>query len=552
MARAVKKAPVLDLDPSQSRIQELEEAHRAMAQSEELFRALFDSLDVTILTLEAGTGAVLHVNRRMCEMFGYTPLEAVKVDLGDLSIGISPCSRVEALEFMQKAAQGVPQNFEWLAKDKSGRPFWVELYLRRMLIGGADRLLATARDITERKQLEAEQAGRLKRAEAQNAVFLALAGVGSDFQAALDLITHHLAIQIGDLCVLDLLEADGTLHPAALSQPYLDGSRLMPAITSLPRLALNSAGAGEVVSSGESMRVTDPSRTAIIPKIRSEFLPYLNRYGIHSLVIVPMRAQGKSIGTITLVKGGSSRPYSAEDQTMLQSLADRAALAITNAKLNAENLRQAEELRQSNIVLEQRVAERTAELGEANERLQRLAIEDALTGLANRRRFNEVMDEEIRRARRSGQPFAMLLCDVDQFKRFNDHYGHQAGDGCLSSVGATMGQLFRRAGELPARYGGEEFAVVLPDTNAHNAMLAAEMLRKAVMALEIPHAKSDVAAYVTLSIGVISSKVDPNTDASWFIEKADEALYKSKSSGRNRAILAEDKPEKVRDPEPST
>jgi diguanylate cyclase (GGDEF)-like protein/PAS domain S-box-containing protein len=501
-------------------------------------------LDVTILTLDMESSAILHVNRRMCEMFGYSPSEALTIDLGDLSIGISPCSRVEALEFVQKAAQGEPQNFEWLAKDKNGRPFWVDMFLRLMHLGGEDRLLATARDITERKQLEAEQAGRLKRAEAQNAVFLALAGVGSDFQAALDLITHHLAIQIGDLCILDMLEADETLHAAALSQPYLDGSRLMPELAALPQLTLKSAGPGEVASTGESLRVTDPSRAKINPKLRSEFLPYLERYGIHSLVIVPMRAQGKSIGTITLVKGGSSRPYSAEDQTMLQSLADRAALAITNAKLNAENLRQAEELRQSNIVLEQRVAERTAELGQANERLQRLAIEDALTGLANRRRFNEIMDEEIRRARRSGHPFAMLLCDVDQFKRFNDHYGHQAGDGCLSAVGATMGQLFRRAGELPARYGGEEFAVVLPDHDAEKAMLAAEMLRKAIEALEIPHAKSDVSPFVTLSIGVITSKVNPKTDATWYIERADEALYRSKSEGRNRALLAEVKPEK--------
>jgi len=538
MARPAKKDPVAEADPVQSRLQELEAAYRAMTQSEELFRALFDSLDVAILILDVTSGGIFHVNRRMCEIYGYTSAEALKLNFGDLSIGISPCSPVEALELIQKAAQGQLQNFEWLSKDKTGRPFWVEMSLKQMLIGGEDRLLATGRDITERKQLEAEQAGRLKRAEAQNAVFLALAGVGSDFQAALDLITHHLAIQIGDLCILDMLSEDGSLHPAAISQPYLDGSRIMPALSTLTPLPANATGAGQVAGSGESIRITDPSRTTITPRIRPEFVPYLDRYGIHSLVIVPMRAQGKSIGTITLVKGGSSRSYSAEDQTMLQSLADRAALAITNAKLNAENLRQAEELRQSNSVLEQRVAERTAELGEANERLQRLAIEDALTGLANRRRFNEVMDEEIRRARRSGQPFAMLLCDVDQFKRFNDHYGHQAGDGCLSAVGATMGKLFRRAGELPARYGGEEFAVVLPDTDAEKAMLAAEMLRKAIEALGIPHEKSDVSPSVTLSIGVISSKILAKTDATWFIERADEALYLSKSQGRNRALLA--------------
>jgi len=536
MARAVKKTPVLEADPPAAAVREL--------PGEDLFKELFDSLDVAVLTLDVESGAVLHFNRRMGEMFNYAPEEILGLSFGDLSIGISPCSRVEAKEFMQKAALGEPQTFEWLAKEKGGRPFWIEVFLKRLGLGGEDRLLATARDITERKHVEAEQAGRLKRAEAQNAAFLALAGVGSDFQSALSLITHHLAIQIGDLCILDMLDENGTLRPAALSQPYLDGSRLMPELDSLPSLGLDSEGPGEVATKGESLRITDPTRAAITPKLRADFQPYLERYGVHSLVIVPMRAQGSSIGTITLVKGGSSRPYSAEDQTMLQSLADRAALAIANARLNAENLRQAEELRQSNIILEQRVAERTAELGEANERLQRLAIEDALTGLANRRRFNEVMDEEIRRARRSQTSFALLLCDVDQFKRFNDHYGHQAGDGCLRAVGGAMGQLFRRAGELPARYGGEEFAVVLPEHTAEKALLAAEMLRKAIEALQIPHEKSDVAVHVTLSIGVIAGKVSSHTDASWFIERADEALYQSKHNGRNRSTLAEAKAEK--------
>jgi diguanylate cyclase (GGDEF)-like protein len=149
------------------------------------------------------------------------------------------------------------------------------------------------------------------------------------------------------------------------------------------------------------------------------------------------------------------------------------------------------------------------------------------------------MDEEIRRARRSQEPFSLLLCDVDFFKKFNDHYGHQSGDGCLHSVGGALVKLFRRAGELPARYGGEEFAVVLPGTNEEHAMLAAEMLRKAVEDLNIPHAESSAAPYVSLSIGVVSAKVGPKMDAAWFIERADTALYQSKATGRNKVSLAE-------------
>jgi len=509
------------------------------SNSEKISSKLFDALDVAIIIHELETGAILQVNQPMCEMYGFPVEEALSLDVGRLCIGLSPCSKEDLLEWMRKAADVGPQNLEWLAKDNHGRPFWVEMFLRRIQIDGQDRILATIRDITERKQLDSEQTARLKRAEAQNAVFLALAGVGADFQVAMKLITHHLAIQIGDLCILDMLDSEGMLHVEAISQPYLDGSSLLPDIASLPALPVDSPGAGVVAAMGESLRITDASQAQIKTRVRPQFQPYLDRFGIHSLVIAPMRADRRSIGAITLVKGSSSRPYSAEDQAMLQSLADRAALAIVNAKLNAENLRQAEELRQINAQLEQRVAERTTELAAANERLQRLAIEDALTGLANRRRFNEVMDEEIRRARRSGEPMALLLCDVDFFKRFNDHYGHQAGDMCLHSVGKAMGQVFRRAGELPARYGGEEFAVVLPNHDTVQAMRAAEKLKGAIEAMGIPHANSEAADHVTLSIGVISATTDRDSTASWFIEKADAALYRSKSGGRNCATLAE-------------
>lgn len=508
--------------------------------AEQASSILFDALDVAIILHELGTGTIRQVNQRMCEMYGFKQEEALQLDLGRLCIGLSPCSKEDLLDWMRKAETEGPQNLEWLAKDSHGRPFWVEMFLRKIQIDGQEQILATIRDITERKQLESEQAARLKRAEAQNAVFLALAGVGADFKAAIQLITHHLAIQIGDLCILEMLDAESQLQVEAISQPYLDGSALLPGIQSLGGISQDSPGAGVVAAMGESIRITDPGQSQIKSRMRPEFRTYMDRFGIHSLVIAPMRADRRSIGTITLVKGGSSRPYSAEDQAMLQNLADRAALAIVNAKLNAENIRQAEELRQINAELEQRVAERTQELAAANERLHRLAIEDALTGLANRRRFNEVMDEEIRRARRNKESLALLLCDVDFFKRFNDHYGHQAGDICLQSVGKALGQTFKRAGELPARYGGEEFAVVLPNHDSAQAMRAAEKLRQAILALGIPHTSSDVAEQVTLSIGVISAVTGPDTTASWYIEKADAALYKSKSGGRNRASLSEE------------
>jgi diguanylate cyclase (GGDEF)-like protein len=193
-----------------------------------------------------------------------------------------------------------------------------------------------------------------------------------------------------------------------------------------------------------------------------------------------------------------------------------------------------EELRKLNQELEQRVATRTIELRQANERLHKMAIEDALTGLANRRHFNETLDAEIRRCRRSGEWLTLIMCDVDFFKRYNDRYGHLAGDWCLQQVAAAMHGQFRRAGDLAARYGGEEFAVILPATPPADGMQLAEQLRRTVAELALPHEKSEAAAVVTLSIGVCSVRPDESRTAASLVNLADEALYRSKKAGRNR------------------
>lgn len=175
------------------------------------------------------------------------------------------------------------------------------------------------------------------------------------------------------------------------------------------------------------------------------------------------------------------------------------------------------------------------ELQRANERLQQQARTDALTGLANRRHFDETLERELRHAGRlADAPLSLLLCDIDHFKLYNDHYGHIEGDECLRQVAAIIGSVFQRAADLVARYGGEEFAVIMPATDAGNALTVAQKLRQAVWRGSIPHAASPLAGRVTLSIGVATLNPGEELSTEKFIMCADEALYRAKAKGRNR------------------
>lgn len=183
------------------------------------------------------------------------------------------------------------------------------------------------------------------------------------------------------------------------------------------------------------------------------------------------------------------------------------------------------------------VEARTAELKAANQSLEALSRHDSLTGLANRRYFDELKEVEFRRAMRHKTPLAVLMCDVDFFKRYNDTYGHMQGDECLKQVAEILRSVFGRSGELAARVGGEEFVVVLPNLDAEQACVAAERLRTGLAVSELPHGASTVSPFVTLSIGV--AELDPQAMDNFdqLLQRADQALYRAKFLGRNRVAL---------------
>lgn len=170
--------------------------------------------------------------------------------------------------------------------------------------------------------------------------------------------------------------------------------------------------------------------------------------------------------------------------------------------------------------------------------IKELSDTDGLTGLANRRKLEEHLSAEWRRLKREQQPLALLMCDIDYFKSYNDYYGHQAGDDCLRKVAGVMAAHTRRGGDHAARYGGEEFMVVLPGAAIKGAAQLAEQIRQAVEDLELKHERSLIDKNLTMSIGVAAEVPSDETSVEKLIIRADEALYKAKSGGKNRVVVA--------------
>jgi diguanylate cyclase (GGDEF)-like protein len=238
-----------------------------------------------------------------------------------------------------------------------------------------------------------------------------------------------------------------------------------------------------------------------------------------SLLVMPVRSQGQARALLVLENRLKSGVFSQSRLNLLTLIAGQLAVSLDNALLYAS--------------LERRVAERTEALAEANRQLEVLSISDSLTGLANRRRFDTMLEREWRRAARDGTSLGLVMIDVDHFKRFNDRYGHLRGDHCLRAVAQALQASVRQDVDLVARYGGEEFAMILPGADASFAEAIAARGLAAIIGLQQPHATSPF-GQVTISLGVAAMLPDQAGGAERLIEAADAALYRAKQTGRNQ------------------
>lgn len=336
----------------------------------------------------------------------------------------------------------------------------------------------------------------------------------------------------------------GTLLPEVLEHVYdslhdvIPYDRIGLALLDAERLVLRavwsrSAARRLEIGEGYEAPITSSSLGNVLergePRILNDLVAYLEAHpssestrrivqeGIRSSLTLPLRVEGRPVGAV-FFSSFRAGAYHEGHVRLLSGIAGHVSIAITKSRLY-EDLLAAK-----------------AGLETANAELARLASVDPLTGLANRRVFDDALAREWNRALRAASPMAVLMIDVDHFKSYNDAYGHAAGDDCLREVADVVASAVRRTTDLAARWGGEEFVVVLPDSGPEEAAAVAGKIREALAQRAIPHAASPTGA-VTVSIGGAATVATPGQDPSDLPRRADEALYAAKRGGRDRAVV---------------
>lgn len=549
------------------------EAQEAQRQAEEKYRSLFENALEGIFQTTID-GHYLNANPALARIYGYSTPQELMVRLTDISrqLYVEPNRRAEFIRRLQE--DDVVSGFESQVYRSDGSTIWISENARavRDRHGTALYYEGTVEDITERKRLEEE---RRQQAERERLI----SKIAQRIRSSLDL-RGILSVAVAE--VREFLQTDRVL----IYRCEQDGSRAV-AVESVcsdwqPMLdvkVLDASFATSMFADGQIQAVEDIDR-ADLPQSDVDLLA---QFQVRATLVMPIALQGlgsvgasEQGGTVVGDQEGSlvgdrrgvshsqnstqlsvasvtkpspnskipnyqpwgllvahhckgSRHWQPQEMDLLKQLAAQLAIAISQAELYQR-------------------------LQDANQELKRIATLDGLTLIPNRRCFDEYLECEWARSQRDRTPLSLILCDVDFFKLYNDTYGHQAGDACLKKVAAALNRSVERClgnseewetGKVPedenlflaARYGGEEFAVILPNRDAASALRAAKAIRSEMESLKLPHAKSGVSKYVTLSMGIATTVADSEVLVK-LILAADQALYRAKEQGRDRIVLS--------------
>jgi diguanylate cyclase (GGDEF)-like protein/PAS domain S-box-containing protein len=482
------------------------QAEESLRQSEERYRYLFNSGNDAIFVHGFTSAGIptryTEVNDIACQILGYTREELLQLSPLDIH---APEKAGEVPAIVEKLFAKKHHLFEMVMQTKEGRKIPIEVNAHLFELNRQPTVLWIVRDISERKHT-------LERLRKQFLRERLMGRIQRRIRQSLDL-TEILNTTVTE--VRQFLQTDRVV--IYRFEPDWSGVVIVESVDlgwtpTLGRILFDACLAKEtLIQSYRRGRIQalEDIYALSLPKC---YVDFLAQFQVRANLVVPILQGDKLWGLLIAHHCAQKRQWLSWEIELLKQLAIQVGIAIQQAELYQQ-------------------------LEAANQELKRLATLDGLTQLANRRRFDEYLEQEWWRLAREQQPLSLILCDIDFFKRYNDTYGHQAGDECLKQVAVALQRSVKRPADVVARYGGEEFAVILPHTADTGALCLAELIREEVRNLSLTHAGSNVSSHITLSLGVAG--MIPQLDATFadLVAAADAALYEAKASGRDRVVL---------------
>lgn len=520
-------------------------------RQESFLRAIVDA-NPNFIFVKDEQGRFVLVNEALATFYNTTPIGM----LGKTEADLNP--NTAQVEYTQREEQTIIETMQakYIAQEprrsSNGEVRWFQTIKKPLLLPNASQrqLLGVITDITERQQAEAllwQQAEREQLLSQVTQQIRRSLNLGEILQTTVQTVRQVLGVDqtaiyrhVLPITSTDYETEEGLTHTLELSainrrensiqatsSEILIDTVCLEHLFHLARHEVWSvedvlADSGLPVSYRESVAASGVRAILATPILRGEAMPSMQP----APVKIPQEmseilAEGPGVddrwGVLVVYQCNTPHPWQPWEVEFLQQLAGQLAIAIQQAELYRR-------------------------LEVANRKLERLATLDGLTGISNRRSFDEALAREWQRALRQQSPLAILVGDIDSFKTYNDRYGHLAGDDCLRQVARSIAQAVKRSTDLTFRYGGEEFAVLLPETQIDGALVVAEGILDTIRGLQIPHAYSPVASIITISLGAASMIPRANMDPSSLVAAADLALFEAKTRGRNRACVSSSAP----------